>query len=120
MIISKLLFRAFYNKNSMTETFGVGQIPNAYYFNSCPDLKVTIFSGLVDKKGNKIYEGDKLKMFYNEKEYWKVFFGQYESLYDEEYISGNGFFISKRDRILPLVNQIAKKCEVVGNIYEKN
>lgn len=77
------------------------------------------FTGLTDKNGKDIYEGDILR-YPNPKCFGVVEFGLYEGGEMDDYISGNGFYLKREDS---KPSNFGKKessihLEIIGNIYE--
>jgi uncharacterized phage protein (TIGR01671 family) len=64
------------------------------------------FTGLLDKNGVEIYEGDIIRL-----EHWGP------SIYKIDFDRG-AFYIAKSDREEVGDIKYAEKCEVIGNIYE--
>lgn len=81
------------------------------------------YTGLVDKNGIEIYEGDLIPYHFNEDIKGIVRFGEYKNPCDDKQCSHVGFYLEFND---PLKKDIFRKdlgywvkvSTVVGNIYE--
>ena len=71
------------------------------------------YTGLKDKNGKEIYEGDKIK--YQDRDYSEVF-GQGDVYYDGDDCM---FKIRCNNVILFFMNLLGEELEVIGNIHEK-
>ena len=85
------------------------------------------YTGLKDKNGTEIYEGDVVEFDGN----YEVRFGEHgvPSLEDEEYVDlANGFYLKAQHDLknvepfgfdIPLNKTYALHCKVIGNVWEK-
>ena len=71
------------------------------------------YTGLKDKNGKEIYEGDKIK--YQDRDYSEVF-GQGDVYYDGDDCM---FKIRCNNVILFFMNLLGEELEVIGNIHDK-
>ena len=84
----------------------VTQFHSSAYGRACPDLVLMQFTGLTDKNGAEIYEGDILKSAYTNLHYEVIFNGRYEG-------KAIGNTMALHD-----LYKISIQCyEVVGNVY---
>ena len=108
----EIKFRAWYeNFNEMYIVKGIDfQREMAYFdkynYRSIYDIELMEWTGLHDKNGKEIYEGDILFEISGE-EYFKVVFE-------------NGSFRAEDDEYSLDLENNAHICEVVGNIYENS
>jgi len=86
------------------------------------DIIIMEFTGLLDKNGVKIFEGDIINPGLRE-----IRFGDFISLSDDEnktpYSQGNGFYtISHSGEFFKMpfsfCHRQSENCEVIGNIYQ--
>lgn len=111
----KIKFRRFNKRcNEMVTVLGIDDLGHFFQVVSDnPDTyEIMQFTGLKDKNGKNIYEGDILK---NTKHgfLFKVQWG----IEDESYAGWAGNWLD-RDFISPLFNGPLENCKIVGNIYE--
>lgn len=86
------------------------------------DATIMQSTGLLDKNGKEIFEGDILQIDYIKA---IVRFGQYRyyETVGKDVLTGNGFYLEclnvmDPDCISPYETDILHKAEVIGNIYE--
>ena len=82
-----------------------------------PNLKIEQFTGLYDKNGKEIYEGDILTVGENlicE----IIYIGKNSDDYGDEINCAFHAKVFKHDKIIPLDGYLKKYCKVIGNIYE--
>lgn len=112
-IINRTSFNAFGQMITDWEDYKEGE----YFYDNAQEL--VLFTGLKDKNGVEIYEGDILR-YPNPKCFGVVEFGLYEGGEMDDYISGNGFYLKREDS---KPSNFGKKessihLEIIGNIYE--
>lgn len=117
----KIKFRA-WDIELKEMTLGIDNIKNKYegiylfdellnpQVAGCPELIIMQFTGLVDKQGKEIYEGDIFKFLHN--------FGNKNKFKDfvEFDVKRGVWCLGKRGYILTSIYDI----EVIGNIYENS
>ena len=84
-----------------------------------PNLKIEQFTGLYDKNGKEIYEGDILTVGENlicE----IIYIGNNSDDYGDEINCAFHAKVFKHDKIIPLDGYLKKYCEVIGNISENH
>lgn len=82
------------------------------------NLILCLSTGLKDKNGKEIYEGD-IITYYETAGYFLVKFGEYSLIFEEDAV-GNGFYVADYNSIPrgSFISEDCKHIEVVGNIYE--
>lgn len=107
-------------ENQMVYDWQDSQFIEYVGFNGGGYFEVMRFSGLIDKNGKKIYEGDRVKHFGSEKMKHEVVFkygafGYMGNLMEDDFISYNqNWFNLKGSSEKMQLNEV----EVIGNIYE--
>lgn len=94
----------------MNQTGGE-EINDAFY---CPDHPLMQYTGLKDKNGVEIYEGDIVRITHPFKD--REWVGEIE--YDRYAFGGKGFYFTHFDTPGDLFSEGTDYIEVVGNIYE--
>ena len=125
----EIKFRAWDNKQkSMSASFTLSDMHEATYMNLEPknhidNYKIMQYTGLKDKNGKEIYEGDQLKI--NNKWQGVVKYG-IANAFDGccSYVKLCGFYIERKDSHSIMFNYEGQhlnpeeEYEVIGNIYE--
>jgi len=81
------------------------------------------YTGLKDKQGKEIYEGDLIPYTFNYKKLGIVKYGEYQNICDDEFAGHVGFYVEWQDEQLRTMNRKdlgywIKVSTVIGNIYE--
>jgi len=101
----EIKFRAFeLDTKKIIGTFELESIANTHIFTIGSEHKIMQFTGLLDKNGKEIYEGDIVKSSFNDGEECKA----------EVYYFGATFGVDG----LSLNNVSCRDIEIIGNIYE--
>nr|DAJ71164.1 MAG TPA: YopX protein [Caudoviricetes sp.] len=92
----------------LSETFR-----DLYFYKLLKNIEISEYTGLKDKNGKEIYEGDIIKLIYfrnrRRKETGKVVFLNHQASFGIIDRDGNEY---------PLYRNTAEQIEVIGNIYE--
>ena len=98
----------FHHQCNMEPTWTVNISPEEYYGDE--DLVIEQFTGLLDRNGKEVYEGDLVEI---EK------YGKFQIIWNEWACKFDFDKIGKREREEPLLSQDwEQKTEVIGNIHE--
>lgn len=124
----EIKFRAWDKENGMSRTFIVWEATNIlkglllkYQTDDVPVIMQ--FTGLFDKNGKEIYEGDILENNTHRKQlievYWKGCVKDGENVNGKEWINWGGWYFRKLSNEKEMTYSVDNdQIEIIGNIYE--
>ena len=95
-----------------------------YYWLDKGEFELLQYTGLNDKKGKEIYEGDILEFFWGEREFGNILSAGYDhkdaTKMTDSVIFKDGIFLLYNKEVdnYALLRRHYEHCEVIGNIYD--
>lgn len=112
----EIKFRVFYRPERKMRYFDLSDIGMLYQYGDPEEMDVMQYTGLTDKNGKEIYEGDILQVFKPNSYLRGVYVVKWNDIGMWAYTSKTGKWAIKGNDQPYLVGQ--KNCEVIGHLYE--